>query len=64
MLKPDPSCAEGGADFGPALAALAVALVFLDGEDVEVGDCRRGPVIAGRVGWVVDCDCSSKILLV
>jgi hypothetical protein len=24
---------EGGADIGPALAALAVALVLLDGED-------------------------------
>jgi hypothetical protein len=33
---------EGGADFGPALTGLAVALVFLDGEDVEVGGGRSG----------------------
>ena len=28
--------------FGPALAGLAVILVFLDGEDLEVGAALRG----------------------
>jgi hypothetical protein len=32
---------EGGADLGPALLGLAVSLVFLDGEDVEVGGRGR-----------------------
>jgi hypothetical protein len=31
---------EGRADFGPTFAGFAVALVVLDGEDVEVG--KRG----------------------
>jgi hypothetical protein len=33
---------EGGPHFGPALAGLAVAFVFLNREDVEVSDGRRG----------------------
>ena len=37
-------------DFGPALTALAFALVFLDGEDVEVGGSRSGQRLPDG-GW-------------
>jgi hypothetical protein len=45
---------EGGADLGPALLGLAVSLVFLDGEDVEVGGrliatgSSNGRIASGR----------------
>ena len=45
---------EGSADFGPALAGFAVALVFLDGVDVQVGRGRSGQRLlngAGRL-WI------------
>ena len=43
---------EGGADFGPAFLSFAVSFVFLDGEDVEVGEiatgCSNGRIASGR----------------
>jgi hypothetical protein len=40
---------EGGADLGPALLRFAVSLVFLDGEDVEVGGRCRTQAASGSL---------------
>jgi ABC-type antimicrobial peptide transport system ATPase subunit len=44
---------KGGADFGPLLPGLAVALVLFDGKDVEVGECRCVCGCSGSGGLLI-----------